>query len=99
MRTHLPETLDYITLISHSINRNLFDSNELDSFYSNLNMHEKNVGFCYILLFYFRVTQACAKLRKVYGDGALTIYQCQKWFAKFRSGYFDVNYVPRSVGG
>lgn len=58
------------------------------------------MGFRYILLFYFRkgknATQACEKLRKVYGNDALTERQCQRWFAKFRSGDFDVNDAPRS---
>ncbi|XP_011883505.1 PREDICTED: histone-lysine N-methyltransferase SETMAR-like [Vollenhovia emeryi] len=40
--------------------------------------------------------QACEKLRKVYGENALQERQCQRWFAKFRAGDFDVNDAPRS---
>ncbi|GFT35774.1 histone-lysine N-methyltransferase SETMAR [Trichonephila clavipes] len=35
------------------------------------------------------------KLTDVYG-GVLTERQCQNWFAKFRSGNFDVEDEPRS---
>ncbi|GFW66535.1 histone-lysine N-methyltransferase SETMAR [Trichonephila clavipes] len=34
--------------------------------------------------------QARKKLTDVYGEGVLTVRQCQNWFAKFRSGNFDV---------
>ena len=63
-------------------------------------MEEKTVGLRYILLYYYRkgknATQAREKLRKVYGDDALTIRQCQRWFAKFRSGDFDVSDSART---
>ncbi|GFW85519.1 histone-lysine N-methyltransferase SETMAR [Trichonephila clavipes] len=36
------------------------------------------------------------KLTDVYGEGMLTVRQCQNWFAKFRSGNFDVEDAPRS---
>ncbi|GFV25146.1 histone-lysine N-methyltransferase SETMAR [Trichonephila clavipes] len=36
------------------------------------------------------------KLIDVYGEGVLTVRQCQNWFAKFRSGNFDVEDAPRS---
>ncbi|GFU63215.1 histone-lysine N-methyltransferase SETMAR [Trichonephila clavipes] len=36
------------------------------------------------------------KLTDVYGEGVLTVRQCQNWFAKFRSGNFDVEDAPRS---
>jgi len=32
----------------------------------------------------------------VYGENVLTERQCQNWFAKFRSGNFDVEDAPRS---
>ncbi|GFT78658.1 mariner transposase [Trichonephila clavipes] len=32
----------------------------------------------------------------VYREGVLTVRQCQNWFAKFRSGNFDVEDIPRS---
>ncbi|GFS91032.1 histone-lysine N-methyltransferase SETMAR [Trichonephila clavipes] len=40
--------------------------------------------------------QARKKLTNVYGEGVLTVRQCQNWFAKFRSGKFDVEDAPRS---
>ena len=32
----------------------------------------------------------------LYGEGVLTVRQCQNWFAEFRSGNFDVEDAPRS---
>ncbi|GFU65941.1 histone-lysine N-methyltransferase SETMAR [Trichonephila clavipes] len=50
--------------------------------------------FRHILLFYYRkgknAVQARKKLTDVYGEGVLN------WFAKFRSGNFDVEDAPRS---
>ncbi|GFX54047.1 histone-lysine N-methyltransferase SETMAR [Trichonephila clavipes] len=50
--------------------------------------------------FYYRkgknAVQARKKLTDVYGEGVLTVRQCQNWFAKFRSGNFDVEDAPRS---
>ncbi|GFX17356.1 membrane metallo-endopeptidase-like 1 [Trichonephila clavipes] len=40
--------------------------------------------------------QARKKLTDVYGEGVLTVRQCQNWFAKFRSGNFDVEDASRS---
>jgi len=64
------------------------------------NMEEKNVHFRHILLFYFkkgkRAAEAHRKICKIYGNDALTVRICQKWFAKFRSGDFDVSDAPRS---
>ncbi|GFW10219.1 histone-lysine N-methyltransferase SETMAR [Trichonephila clavipes] len=40
--------------------------------------------------------QARKKLTDVYGEGVLTVRQCQNWFAKFRSGNFVVEDTPRS---
>ena len=55
--------------------------------------------FRHILLFYFRkrknAAQADRKLCGVYGDECLSERQCQNWFARFRSGNFDVNDEPR----
>ncbi|GFY01709.1 histone-lysine N-methyltransferase SETMAR [Trichonephila clavipes] len=36
------------------------------------------------------------KLTDVYGEGVLSVRQFQNWFAKFRSGNFDVEDAPRS---
>ncbi|GFV56672.1 histone-lysine N-methyltransferase SETMAR [Trichonephila clavipes] len=40
--------------------------------------------------------QARKKLTDVYEEGVLTVRLCQNWFAKFRSGNFDVEDAPRS---
>ncbi|GFU28617.1 histone-lysine N-methyltransferase SETMAR [Trichonephila clavipes] len=57
-------------------------------------MERDKQHFRYILLFYYRkgksAIQAKKKLTDVYGEGVLTVRQCQNWFAKFRSVNFDV---------
>ncbi|GFW91036.1 histone-lysine N-methyltransferase SETMAR [Trichonephila clavipes] len=62
-------------------------------------MESDKQPFGHILLFYYRkgknAVQAKNKLTDVYG-GVLTVRQCQNWFAKFRSGNFDVEDAPRS---
>ncbi|GAB1861621.1 SETMR methyltransferase [Camponotus japonicus] len=62
-------------------------------------MESEKQHFRHILLFYYRkgknAVQARKKLSDVYGD-VLTERQCQNWFAKFRSGNFDVEDAPRS---
>ena len=35
------------------------------------------------------------KLWNVYREDVLTEHQCQNWFAKFRSGNFDLKDTPR----
>ncbi|GFU33507.1 histone-lysine N-methyltransferase SETMAR [Trichonephila clavipes] len=63
-------------------------------------MESDKQHFRHILLFYYRkgknAVQARKKLPDVYGEGVLTIRQCQNWFAKFRSGNCDVEDAPRS---
>lgn len=63
-------------------------------------MEINNVHYRHILLYYFkkgkRAADAHKKICRVYGDDALTERVCQKWYAKFRSGNFDVNDAPRS---
>lgn len=63
-------------------------------------MESNKQHFRHILLFYYRkgknAVQARKKLTDVYGEDVLTIRQCQNWFAKFRSGNFDVEDAPRS---
>jgi hypothetical protein len=57
------------------------------------NMEREKQHLRHILLFYHQkgqnVAQARKKLSDVYGD-LFTKLQCQNWFAKFRSGNFDV---------
>ncbi|GFV75089.1 histone-lysine N-methyltransferase SETMAR [Trichonephila clavipes] len=63
-------------------------------------MESDKQHFRHILLFYYRkgknAVQARKKLTDVYGEGVLTVRQCQNWSAKFRSGNFDVEDAPRS---
>ncbi|GFU68835.1 histone-lysine N-methyltransferase SETMAR [Trichonephila clavipes] len=63
-------------------------------------MQNDKQHFRHILLFYYRkgknAVQARKKLTDVYGEGVLTVRQCQNWFAKFRSSNFDVEDAPRS---
>ncbi|GFX87501.1 mariner Mos1 transposase [Trichonephila clavipes] len=44
----------------------------------------------------FNVPESRKKLTNVYGEGVLTVRQCQNWFVKFRFGNFDVEDAPRS---
>ena len=50
--------------------------------------------FRHILFFYFHkgkiVAQAHRKFCDFHGDECLSERQCQNWFARFRSGNFDV---------
>ncbi|KOX76029.1 Histone-lysine N-methyltransferase SETMAR, partial [Melipona quadrifasciata] len=54
----------------------------------------------HILLFCLKkgknATQAREKICDVYGRDALSGRVCRKWFAKFRSGDFNVKHAPRS---
>ncbi|GFV91988.1 histone-lysine N-methyltransferase SETMAR [Trichonephila clavipes] len=63
-------------------------------------MESDKQHFRHILLFYYRkgrnAVQARKKLTGVYGEGVLTVRQSQNWFAKFRTGNFDVEDAPRS---
>ncbi|GFV92352.1 histone-lysine N-methyltransferase SETMAR [Trichonephila clavipes] len=63
-------------------------------------MESDKQHFRHILLFYYRkgrnAVQVRKKLTDVYGESVLTVCQCQNWFAKFRSGNFDVEDAPRS---
>jgi len=63
-------------------------------------MESDKQHFRHILLFYYRKGKNAVQDRKnlsdVYGEGALTVRQCQNWFAKFRSGNFDLKDAPRS---
>ena len=56
--------------------------------------------FRHMSVYYFRIgknaVQARKKLYAVYGGKSLTECQCQNWFARFRSGDFDLKDAPRS---
>jgi [histone H3]-lysine36 N-dimethyltransferase SETMAR len=72
----------------------------LEQFLVGSNMENEQQYLWHILLFYYRkgknVVQARKIISDVYGKHELTECQCQNWFAKFRSGYFDVEDAPRS---
>ena len=65
-------------------------------------MEEKKQRFLHIMLYYFKkgknTTETHKKICAVYGEGAVTDWTCQKWFAKFRAGDFSLDDVPR-LGG
>ena len=41
-------------------------------------------------------TEACRKLLKVFGEGAVSDRTCRRWFEKFQIGDFDLSDKPRS---
>ena len=52
------------------------------------------------MLYYFKKGKSAAETQKkisaVYGDGAVTDWTCQKWFAKFHAGDFPLDDAPLS---
>ena len=65
-----------------------------------LKMEENTQHFWHIMLYYFKkgknATEMQKKIRAVYGEGAVTDWMCQKWFAKFRAWDFSVDNPPQS---
>ena len=63
-------------------------------------MSENNEEIRYILKFLYKkgknATQATNEICEVYGDDAVSVRVAQQWFARFRSGNFDVKDAPRS---
>ena len=61
---------------------------------------KKKQHFLHIMLYYFKkgksTTETNKKICAVYGEGAVTDWTCQKWFAKFRAGDFSLDDAPRS---
>lgn len=57
-------------------------------------MEQNKEKIRYILQFYFdkdtNAAQACEKICAVYNQGTLLESVTRKWFARFRSGNFDV---------
>ena len=51
------------------------------------------------MLYYFKkgknTTETHKKICAVYGEGAVTVRRCQKWFPKFRAGDFLLDDAPR----
>ena len=52
------------------------------------------------MLYYLKkgknTTETQKKICAVYGEGAVTDWMCQKWFAKFRAGDFSLDDAPWS---
>ena len=50
------------------------------------------------MLYYFKKGKKATEIQKkicaVYGEGAVTDWMCQKWFAKFSAGAFSMDNVP-----
>lgn len=63
-------------------------------------MSENKEEIRYILKFYFKkgknASHAAKKICEVYGEGAVSDRTAREWFARFRSGNFDVKDAPRS---
>lgn len=63
-------------------------------------MSEISEEIRYVMLFYYKKgksgAKTCRKICAVYGEDALTERTVQLWFAKFRSGNFNVKDAPRS---
>lgn len=63
-------------------------------------MEKSNEKLRYILQYYYdkgkNAAQACEKICAVYGEGTLSKSAARKWFARFRSGNFDVKDESRS---
>ena len=52
------------------------------------------------MLYYFKKGKNTTETQKkkicaVYGEGAVTVRRCQKWFPKFRAGDFLLDDAPR----
>ena len=61
-------------------------------------MEEKKQHFQHIMLYSRKVKMQLKckkKIYAVYGEGAVTDWTCQKWFAKFHAGDFSLDDVPR----
>jgi len=63
-------------------------------------MNQNSEKIRYILQYHFNqgdnASQTCEKIRDVYGEDVLSKSAACKWFARFRSGNFDVKDAPRS---
>lgn len=61
-------------------------------------MSEFSEKIRYVMLFYYQkgknAATTCRKICAVYGENAISERQTQKWFARFRSGNFDVRDAP-----
>ena len=65
-----------------------------------LKMEEKKQHFWHSMHYYFKkgknTTETQKKICAVYGEGAVTDWTCQKWFAKFYAGDFSLDDAPQS---
>ena len=64
-----------------------------------LKIKENKQCFGHIVLYYFKKGKNATAMQKmicaVYGDGAVTVGTCQKWFAKFCAGDFLLGNAPQ----
>ena len=63
-----------------------------------LKMEENMQHFWHIMLYYFKKGKSTIEMQKkicaAYGEGAVTEWTCQKWFAKFHAGDFSLDSAP-----
>ena len=63
-------------------------------------MEEKKQHFQHMMLYYFKKGKNTIEMQKkicaVYGEGAVTDWMRQKWFAKYHAGDFSLDDAPRS---
>ena len=61
-------------------------------------MEENRQHFWYIMLYYFKKGKNTTETQKfcaAYGEDAMTDQTCQKWFAEFRAGDFELDDAAR----
>ena len=61
---------------------------------SHVNIEDGTFLVYYALLFQ-NTTEMQKKIGAVYGEGAVTDWTCQKWFAKFCTGAFSLDDAPQ----
>ena len=63
-----------------------------------LKMEENMQHFWHIMLYYFKKGKSTIEMQKkscaASGEGAVTEWTCQKWFAKFHAGDFSLDSAP-----
>lgn len=68
--------------------------------YIPLKMSEISEEIRYVMLYYYKkgknAAKTCRKICTVYGEDAVSERRTQEWFARFRSGNFDVKDARRS---
>lgn len=61
-------------------------------------MEDSQIHYRNILLFKFHAGETAAEARQdlceVYGEAAITVAECEKWFKQFRGGNFNLEDSP-----